>query len=403
MANLAAIVGSSRMSPTSRFSVAEAWTQFRLPTNMRRPSTRMPLLCTRSIRPWGPTRRASTSSPSRAARALILPTTSSLSPASPSVLHALPSRRKRTCAPRRAASNAASRYGLGVPRQRSSRYSASTHTESRAEARSPRTASSSSDVSGPTTRRARRGVAIGPGVHDEVGSGGPIPPVPGSTRMESLRRGSKSASNTSRSCRAIVGSSRTTVHPRFPSSPAAGNPAFPKFSELTTTRASSITAYFACRYRYRFTTSSPPRSHRTDAPADARPMAIRRPSSLAPPAGEPSRRRRTRTPRRAASANVAAIASLVRVYTDASSVAVAEPSADRRTSRPSSGETATAAAPAVSTASNANCDWPSRWSRTPSQSIAVSVSVVAPPRLPRTATSPRPRSRAGGPVHPGPA
>ena len=118
--NRCAIPRSSRRTPISRFSVAEPSAQFMLETRTARPSTTTPLLCSRWIEPRGSSSRASTGRCSSFARRLIRATTSSFVPESASTDDQLPSKRILTVTPRRAASNAPSRNGLVVLRQRSS-------------------------------------------------------------------------------------------------------------------------------------------------------------------------------------------------------------------------------------------------------------------------------------------
>ncbi len=116
-----ATASSSRRIPISRFSVAEPRAQFMLETRTVWPSTTTPLLCNRSMEPRGSRRRTSRGSCPAFARSLIFANVSSFVLDSGCTEDQLPSRRIRTAMPRRAASNAASRKGLGAPLQASSR------------------------------------------------------------------------------------------------------------------------------------------------------------------------------------------------------------------------------------------------------------------------------------------
>src|SRR5207245_1702463 len=184
-----------------------------------------------------------------------------------------------------------------------------------AEAKKSRIPSGSRDVSGARTIRATCGADAGGADHGTRGGGEGNGLITASCAgTESGRRGSKSASKTFRRRSERSGSSTMTDQPRLPSR-SGGNPAFPKFSEpIHATRPSTI-AYFAWRYRYRFTTSGPPASHRTSTPAANRPPTTRCSSSSTPPTGEPSSRIRTCTPRSAAAPRTEAIRSLCNVYT----------------------------------------------------------------------------------------
>src|SRR3989449_4322868 len=203
----------------------------------------------------------------------------------------------------------------------------------------------SSEVSGARTIRAARGADATGATHGTRTGGKGNRCISGSCAgIESRRRGLKSASKMSRRMCARSGSSAIRDHPRTPSRSGA-KPAFPKVSEpIHATRASTI-AYFAWRYRYRFTMSGPPPSHRTSTPAANRPPTTRCSSSSTPPTGEPSRRTRTCTSRSAAAARTDAIRSLWNVYTPTSIVARAGPSRLRRGRSPASGERTAVVAP----------------------------------------------------------